>query len=185
MTLRKIPGSLALGLLASLAAHTALFGGGHAVGGAYHALLLQIASSAALGFVALMGALAWTQSGSWMDGSVLAARLRERLPGVGSVVVSASAWYAGVEAIEPHHVGASGILLLAALAAASYAVLLLARALTKTLARAVIAIFSTSFSPRAPVWRRRPRGRLTARRSFLARRLFARPPPVAFAFPRA
>ena len=185
VTLRKIPGGLALGLLASLAAHVALYGGDHAVGGAYHAALLQVALEVAVGFVALVGAVAWTQSGSSVDGSVLAARLRERLPGVEIVVASAAAWYVGVEAIEPHHISAPAIALLAALAAASYAVSRLAHAITDAFARAAIAIFCTSFSPRAPTWRRRPRGRLIPRQSFLARRRFARPPPVAFAFPRA
>ncbi len=54
MTLRKAPGGLALG-------------------GAYHAVLVQIALAVALGFVALLGALAWTQSGCATDGSILAA----------------------------------------------------------------------------------------------------------------
>ncbi len=43
VTLRKAPGALALGLLASLAAHAPLYGGGHAMGGTYHALILQAA----------------------------------------------------------------------------------------------------------------------------------------------
>ena len=64
VALRKVPGCLALGLSASLAAHAALYGGEHAIGGAYHALLVQIALAAALGFIALVGALAWAQSGN-------------------------------------------------------------------------------------------------------------------------
>lgn len=185
MTLRKVPGSLALGLVATLAAHGALYGGQHDAGGAYHALLMQISAAAALGFVALVGALAWTQSGSSSDGSILAARLRERLPSMASVLASAAMWYAGIEAIEPHHAGAAAIALLVILAAASYAVLRLAHAITDAFACAVMAVVRTLFSPRAPVWRRRPRGRLISRHSFLARRRFARPPPIAFAFPRA
>lgn len=185
VTLGKVPGALALGLLASLAAHAALYGGEHAVGGAYHALLLQITLAGALGFVALAGALAWTQSGLSADGSVLAVRLRERLPGLGSVIPATAAWYVAVEAIEPHHAAAPAIALLAALVAASYAVLRLAHAITNALARAVIAISRTPFSPRAPAWRRRPRGRLIARPSFLTRRRFARPPPIAFESARA
>jgi hypothetical protein len=185
VALRKVPGCLALGLSASLAAHAALYGGEHAIGGAYHALLVQIALAAALGFVGLVGALAWTQSGNSTDGSVLAARLRDRLPGLGSIIAAATACYAGVETVEPHHAGVSGIALLAALAVASYAALRLAHAITDAFARAVIAISRTSFSPRAPAWNRRPRGRLIPRRSFLTRRRFARPPPIAFALPRA
>lgn len=185
VTLGKVPGALALGLLASLAAHAALYGGEHAVGGAYHALLLQIALAAGLGFLALAGALAWTQSGGGADGSILAVRLRERLPGVGSIIPAAAAWYVAIEAVEPHHAGAPAIALLVALAAASYAAWRLAHAITSALARAVIAIVRTSFSPRAPAWRRRPRGRLIVRRTFSTPRRFARPPPVELASARA
>lgn len=178
VTLRKLPGGLMLGLFASLAAHAALYGGEHSVGGTYHALLIQIALTAALGFVGLLGALAWSQSGNATDGSVLAARLRERLPGVGTIIGAAAVWYAGIETIEPHHAGVPAIALLAALAAASYVALRLAHAITDAFARAAIAISRTSFSPRAPAWCRRPRGRPIVRRSFLTRRLFARPPPI-------
>jgi hypothetical protein len=185
VTLGKVPGALALGLLASLAAHAALYGGDHAVGGAYHALVLQIALAGALGFVALVGALAWTQSGSSANGSVLAVRLRERLPGIGSVIPAAAAWFVAVEAIEPHHTGAPAIALLAALAAASYGALRLAHAITNALARAAFAIAREAFAPRAPAWRRRPRGRLIARPSLATCRRFARPPPIAFDSARA
>jgi hypothetical protein len=180
VTLRKVPGALALGLLASLAAHAALYGAEHAIGGAYHAVLLQITLAAALGFVMFVGALALTLSRNSTDGSVVAARLRERLPGVGSVIAAAAAWYVAVEAIETHHAGSPGIALFAALAASSYAALRLAHAITDAFARAAISISRTSFSPRAPAWRRRPRGRVIPRHSFLARRRFARPPPITF-----
>ncbi len=185
VTLRKIPAGLALGLLASLTAHVALYGRQHAVGGAYHALLMQISAAAALAFIALLGAVAWRQSRHLAGSRALAASLRERLPGLGTVVTSAAAWYAGVEAIEPHHAGASGFALVAALAAASYAVLRLARAMADAFAHAAIAISRTSFSPRVPAWQRRPRERVIARHSLQARHRFARPPPVAVAFPRA
>jgi hypothetical protein len=181
VTLRKVPGGLALGLLASLAAHAALYGGDHGVGGAYHALLMQITSAGALGFVALIAGLAWTQSMHTTDGSILAGRLRERLPGAGSVIASAAVWYAAIEAVEPHHAGVSAIALIAVLSAASYLVLRVARAMTDVFASAAIAISRTSFLPRVPGWRRRQRGRLTSRQSLLARRRFARPPPIAFA----
>jgi hypothetical protein len=185
VVLRKVPGALALGLLAALCAHATLYGGSHAIGGAYHALLLQISLACTLGFLALIAAVAWSQSGSSTDGSVLAARLRERLPGIGFVIADAAGWYVAVEAIEPHHAGAPLIALLVALIAASYAALRLARVITDAFARAAIAIWRASFSPRAPAWHRRPRGRLIARRCFLTRRRFARPPPIAFASARA
>lgn len=185
VTLRKIPAGLALGLIASLIAHVALYGRQHAVGGTYHALLMQISSTAVLAFIALLGALAWSQSRNLADGRALATFLRERLPSLGTVVTSGAAWYAGVEAIEPHHAGASGFALLAALGAASYALLHLARAMADTFAHAAIMISRTSFSPAVPAWRRRPRERVVARHSIQARRRFARPPPIVFGFSRA
>jgi hypothetical protein len=179
VTLRKVPGALALGLVASLGAHAALYGGGHTLGGAYHALILEMAFAATLGFVALVAGLAWAQSGSSTDGSVLAARLRERLPGAGGVIAAAAAWYTTIEGIEAHHAGAPIVALLVALAAASYAVLHLAHAMTAALSRAAITISRAGFSPRTPAWRRRARPRPIARRLFLTRRRFARPPPIA------
>ena len=185
VTLRKIPAGLALGLIASLIAHVVLYGKQHAIGGTYHALLMQISSTAVLAFIALLGALAWSKSRQLANGLALAASLRERLPDLGTIVTSGAAWYAGVEAIEPHHAGASGFTLLAALVAASYVLLHVARAMTETFAHAAIMISRTSFSPSVPAWRRRPRERVVARHSFQARRRFARPPPIAFGFSHA
>lgn len=185
VTLRKAPSCLALGLFASLIAHAALYGGEHAIAGGYHTLLTRVVTVAALGFFALLGALVWTQSGSTTDGSVLAARLRDRLPGTGCVMASAAAWYGGVEALEPHHAGAPAIALLGSLAVASYVALRLARTVTDVVARAAIAIVHTRFSLRSPAWRRRLRERLIPLRPFSTRRRFARPPPLALAFSRA
>lgn len=185
VTLRKVPGFLTLGLLASLTAHAALFGGRHAVGGAYHAIVLPIALAAALGFVAFVAALAWTQSRSATDGSILAARLRERLPNVASVIAASAILYVAVEAVEPHHAGAPALVLLAVLATASYVVLRLAHSITAALARVTIAVSRASFSPNAPAWRRRARGRVIVRRVLNSRRRFARPPPIASALLRA
>ena len=82
MALRKVPGSLALGLLASLGAHAALYGGEHAIGGAYHALLVQIALAATVGFVAFAGAFAWIQSGNSTEGQHTCRRPSRANPGV-------------------------------------------------------------------------------------------------------
>ncbi|HUY11358.1 MAG TPA: hypothetical protein VMV73_03760 [Candidatus Dormibacteraeota bacterium] len=185
MTLRAIRGSLVLGLLAALVAHVALFGGQHAIGGAYHALLMQATSAVSLGFVVFVGALAWGLSGNAGSGRVLSTRLREELPGIGSVVASAAAWYAGIEAIEPHHLGAPVIALIVALTAASYLVFRLARAVVDGFALVAVALCHSPFSPRLPAWGRRPRWLLILAHSFLAGRRFARPPPIALGFSRA
>lgn len=179
MTLRKVPGALALGLLASLAAHASLYGGEHAMGGAYHAVILQAALAGTLSLLLFFGALAWTESGGAAIGSVLAARLRERLPTLAGVLPATTVWYCAAEAVEPHHAGALPIAVLVALTAATWLVLRLAQALIAAVASAVIAILRTSFSPRSPLWNRRPRSRPLLRRTHCVRRLFARPPPIA------
>jgi hypothetical protein len=178
VTLRKVPGVLALGLLASLAAHGALYRGEHAMGGAYHSYLVQAAAALCVSLLAFFGALAW--SGAWTtDGSVLAARLRDRLPNFFWILPAAAFWYATAEAIEPHHVPASPLLVLLVLAAAAWVVLRLARGIVSALARAAIAILRAAFSPRAPSWSRRPHLQPIRRRPLRAYRRFVRPPPVA------
>jgi hypothetical protein len=172
-------------LLASLAAHATLFRGEHAMGGAYHALLAQGAIAACVSLLAFFGALAWGESGGIAEGSVLAARLRDRLPGLLSILPAAGLWYAAAEAIEPHHAPASPILVLVVIAGAAWVVLRLAGALVGALARAAIFMLRPQFSPRAPSWNRRARLRPIRRRAPLAHRRFARPPPIAIALPRA
>ena len=178
MTLRKVPGTLILGLLASLAGHAAVFGGGHAMGGGYHALLVQIALGGALCLLAFFGALAWSGSHDTADGSVAAARLRARLPNAGALFASTLLWYAAAEALEPQHAPASTLAAAAALVAVAWIILRLAHAIVTIVADAVIAVCRTTFSPRSAAWSRRSRLHLIPRRAPVARRRFARPPPV-------
>lgn len=179
MTLRKVPGALVLGLLASLAAHALLYGGEHAMGGAYHALLVQAALAGAVGLLGFLGALTWSESNGIADGSVLAVRLRERLPGIAGLLPATAFWYAAAEAIEPHHAAAAPIAVPLVLIAAAWLVLRLARGVVAALAGAAIAVQRAPFSPRTPSWQRRPRVRPVVRRTFWAHRRFARPPPIA------
>ena len=60
MALRKVPAAFALGLLASILAHGGLYGGEHAMGGGYHALLLQAALAGGVGLLVFFGLLAAT-----------------------------------------------------------------------------------------------------------------------------
>jgi hypothetical protein len=179
VTSRKVPGALTLGLLASLIAHAALYGGGHAMGGSYHVLLLEVAGAGLRGLIAFFGSLAWSNASATTDGTVLAARLRERLPNATALLVAAGAWYALGESVEPGHAAAPLAGSLAALLAASCAVAWLARAITSRLARAVVAVNRTAFAARTPLWLCRSRARIAPRRILLARRRFARPPPIA------
>ncbi|MBV8066708.1 MAG: hypothetical protein JO113_01940 [Candidatus Eremiobacteraeota bacterium] len=177
MTLRKVPGALALGLLASLAAHAGIYGGEHAMGGAYHELIVQLTLAGGISLLVFFAALAWGESAA-ADGSVLAARLRERLPGLGAVFAAAALCYIASEALEPHHAAAPPIAALLALAAAAWLVLRLASGLARVLASVVIAIWSPPFAPRAPSWKRQVRRRPSLRRILVTRRRFARPPPI-------
>jgi hypothetical protein len=179
VTLSKVPGALVLGLLASLTAHAAVFGSSHAMGGSYDGLLLQIALGGLVGLTALFGALAWGDGGGTSDGTVLAARLRDRLPDGTSVLLSAGLWFAVAESVEPGHAAAPIAGSLAALIAASYAVAWIARAVIGAVARAVLSVTRTAFSSRTPSWRRRWHVAATPRRILPARRRFARPPPIA------
>jgi hypothetical protein len=184
VTLRKVPGALALGLLASLAAHAVLYGNEHAMGGSYHALLVQAALGAGLGLLVFLAAMAWNLRGGTPDGSVLASRLRERLPDAAWLLATTALWYAGAEAVEPHHAGVSPALAALVLAAAAWLVGHLARAVAGTFARVAIAIARSAFSPRAPSWHRRQNSRPVAHRFYSAQRRYIRPPPIA-AFPCA
>jgi hypothetical protein len=178
VTLPKVPGALILGLLASLAAHAVIFGSSHAMGGPYDGLLLQSALGGLIGLIALFGALAWGDGGGTSDGTVLAARLRHRLPDEAAVLLSAGLWFAIAESVERGHAAAPIAGSLAALIAGSYAVAWIARAIIGVVARAVLAVMRTAFSPRTPSWRRRAHRAVAPRRILLARRRFARPPPI-------
>jgi MFS family permease len=162
-----------------LAAHAVLYGGEHAMGGVYHALLTQAALVAGLGLLVLFAALSWSLRGSTVDGTVLASRLRDRLPGLRWVFAATTLWYAGAEAVEPHHESVSIAVAAIVLAAAAWLILRLSQGVAGAFARVAIAVVRTAFSRRAPSWHRRPHPRPFLRRVYLARRRYARPPPIA------
>lgn len=178
MSLRKVPGALALGLLASLGVHMALYGGDHAIGGGYHALLVQVALGSLLSLLVGLAALAWNASRLTGDGTILATRLTERLPGVAALAAAATFWFGVAEAIEPHHAGAPPLAILLALAAVAWIVRQLAVFAVALLARVVFAIVRLAFSPRAPAWAPRQKRPAPRRPLFGTRRRFARPPPI-------
>jgi hypothetical protein len=178
VTLRKVPATLALGLLASIIAHGGLFGGEHSLGGAYHALLVHAAFAGGLGLVLFFGLLAVSGTNAAVNGSVLAARLAERLPGYGWLGITASAWYAAAEYFEPHHAAASLIAIPISLAVASWLVQLLSRGVVALLADVVIGAWRAAFSPRTQAWFRYAQSPRPARRIAWTPRRFARPPPI-------
>jgi hypothetical protein len=178
VTLRKVPGALALGLLASLIAHGGLYGSEHSMGGEHHALLLQLAAAGAAGLVLFFGRLGWSGARTAASGSVLAARLNERLPNFGPLAISTALWFGSAEWVEPHHATASWIAVPVVLAAAAWLVHLLCRVLLAVLAGAILAVFGSAFVQRQPSWFRRRNRPLVARRVLRTHRLFARPPPI-------
>lgn len=178
MTLRGIPGALGLGLLASLIAHSALYRGDHAMGGAYHGALVELAVAGVIGFVAVLGALAWSGARAIADGSVLAARLRPLVPHPGVLALATALWFGLGERIEPHHADVGLVPTLIAVALAAFAVLTVARWCVRLLAASAIAFGRSRFARRTPRWVRRAASAPIARRTPPLRRRFARPPPV-------
>jgi hypothetical protein len=148
------------------------------MGGSFHPLLLQAAVGGSVALLAFFGSLASSGASHVTDGSVLATRLAQRLPGLPSLLAATSFWYVLAERIEPHHaatvpLGASVL----ALAGAAWIVLRLAKAIVQTLAGAVFAASRPPWAARTPRWMRRAPSLPIARRSPLLRRRFARPPP--------
>jgi hypothetical protein len=178
MKLREFPGALALGLLASLGAHTALYGGSHEMGGAFHSELVTVAVAALGGLLVAFGALAWTGSRHAADGSVLAARLTGRLPGLAPVLVATALCFAAGELLEPQHAAAALWPLVAAIVASGALLLLLARAAIKTLAQAIVAVSRPAYATRTPFWLRRAVPVFAVAPAPSLRRRFARPPPA-------
>jgi len=181
VTLRKVPAAVALGLLASLAAHAAIFGGEHSVGGAYHALLVQAAFAGSVGLLVALASLAWAGARYVSDGSILAARLASRLPGFGWIAASGALWLGLAEGIEPHHAGALPLAVPVVLAAAAWAMGRLCRLALALISTVVVVVSKTAFAPRTPPWIRHAFARPLPRRRIFARRRFARPPPIATA----
>ncbi len=176
---REALGALALGLLASMVAHAAGYGGGHAMGGSYHEALVAAATVAALGSALMGGAVAWAGAGRILEGSILAGRLRLYLPRWPAIFAAAVLWFSLAEHLEPKHDAASPILLVVALALAAWLLLALAKGALSILAAIAIAVRTTRFAPRVParLLRLQPAPRVRAQLHATPR--YARPPPAA------
>ena len=173
-----------LGLLAALLAHTASYGGSHVAGGAHHLTLELLALGGVGAFVAVVGALAWLGAGRQADGSILAAALRPLVPGVGSLFVSATFWFAAIESIEPERATPAPLFLIAiCLIAAAVLVALAARWFVRTVAAIVFTIVRLTFVRRPVTYNRRFEQRSSARRIDFVYRRFARPPPGVMLLP--
>jgi hypothetical protein len=181
VTLREIPSALALGLLASLGAHAALYGGDHAMGGAAHGLLVELALTGVLGLGIAVAGFLWAGSRHAGDGSILGARLASRLPGWISTSLATGLWFGLGETLEPSHAGQPPMLAALTLLAAAWLLQAVARRAVRLLAEAIVAVSRNRFAVREPSWSRIASRAPIARRFLLRRRRFARPPPVAYA----
>ena len=148
------------------------------MGGAYHGMLLQLALGGTFGVGVAFAALAWSGAGQVADGSILAARLGERLPGLPMLLATTTFWFALGERVEPEHAAASLILTLLSLVICAALLRVVVQHALRLLLGAVFAVPRTRFAGRTPLWARRSRSLPTLRRSPLLRRRFARPPPI-------
>jgi len=177
VNLRRFPGALALGLLASLIVHAVIYGQGHAMGGAYNEVLRPMALAAVGGFAVVIGALAWLAAGRCSDGSVLATRLGAAVPSLGLLSVSAYGWFALAEVVEGNHPVTPFIAAPAISIVVAWLLLFILRAALRLLAAIVVAIFANAFASRTPVWSMRFAPTPVVSTSLHRARRFARPPP--------
>ncbi|HTV72517.1 MAG TPA: hypothetical protein VME66_02280 [Candidatus Acidoferrales bacterium] len=180
MKVRQLPGAFALGLLASIVAHTLSFGDSHEMGGSYHELFENLALIVGGAFVSLFTSFAWMSAEHTRTGSVVAASLRERLPGLPLLACSAGAWLWLIERSEPAHAPGNVLLMAAAVALASLLIRTAAEAVLRLLAAIVLAVRERRTCGRRPTFGAviayEPRA---ARAVAFSYRRFARPPPVA------
>jgi hypothetical protein len=164
-------------LPASLLGHTLLFHGEHEMGGAFHGMLVTLALAAGAGLFAAIFALACGGSRA-TDGSVLASRLADRLPGLAGILAAAILFFALGESLEPAHAAESIAATLAAMFAASWLVSAIARAAVRALASIIVAVARARFADRSPVPRTFAVRPIITKLAPLMRRMFARPPPT-------
>jgi hypothetical protein len=121
------------------------------------------------------------------DGTVLAARVRDLLPGWGGVAVSGAGWFALGERLEAGHAVVPLVAIVFVLALAAWLIVRVAAAALRLLAGIVFAIarlVSCQVEPaEAPL--KLPAALRQAPRDTAWCRRFSRPPPVLIASPRA
>lgn len=178
MSLRQLPGALILGLLASLIAHAAGFGGSHTEAGAYHELLSILAFAGAGGSLAAAICAAFGNCGRCAQGSILASRLCAWIPGAGAVALAGGVWFSFIESLEPAHGTASFIIIALAMLIAALTLRLIAVLTARVLATCAIAIARVATAPRTVFFPRRYETPAIVT-PHLARRIVTRPPPRA------
>jgi hypothetical protein len=175
---------LALGVPASLLGHVLLFGSEHEMGGRFCAAVFSVMAAAVASFTALFVALAW-RCNRTADGSILAARLRESLPGTPTLFVGAALCFTLCESLESAHAMPIVPATIAALLLASAVVMRLARLVVRAIADLTVAITHAQNIGRNPPWRALRAEQPVLHCAALLRRNLARPPPAAIVASRA
>ena len=174
---RRLLGAAVLGLLSSLIAHEAMFGGSHAMGGAFSQALLESAAVFGAGFLAVLALASLLLSKETAVGSVLARRTAQWLPHFPGLVLSAALWFTIGERLEPEHAGPGGFVIVAALAVSALLVLAVARGFVRALADAVLAVVAPGHALRHLSTAPKYKSVLAPHEAPQLRRRFVRPPP--------
>jgi hypothetical protein len=180
--MRRLPGALALGLLAALLAHAFVYGDTHAMGGSYDAALQALGTTGAMGLTAFWLAICVASRGKFCQGSVLTAGIGALLPSLSATYAASLGWFWLAESVEGGHAWAPTGCILFALFLAAALTRLLATAALRALAKIAVLWDSGGFRKRAPfripVVERLIAGVPVVR----ALRLFSRPPPIRFSY---
>ena len=174
---RRILGAAVLGLLSSLIAHEAMFGGSHAMGGAFSPALLESAAIFGAGFLAVLVLASLVASKDAAVGSVLARRTAQWLPRYPELLAAAGLWFTLGERLEAEHAGPGMVVVVAALAACALLVLAVFKSLVRLLADAVLAIVAPGHARRFFAAVRKTTPAVLAYQAPQLRRPFVRPPP--------
>lgn len=174
----KALGAFALGLPAAVLAHALAFGGGHAIGGNLHALVLDLVAVCCAAAGGALFAVSCLSAGATPQGTLAAMRLRASLPSAPWLFAGACVWFAAIEFGEAHH-SIALVQTAISLAAASWLIRSVFRAIARVLACVVWAAASVARSQTAP-WVAFFFAPAAPRRPALTHRfrLFSRPPPA-------
>ncbi len=178
VVIRRLPGTLVFGLLAAMAAHAAVYGGGHEMGGAHGEELRSIAAIAASGIAAFWAGLCWSGRNAATDGTVLASRMAGVLPSWPAIAAAGTAWFFLIESLERDgHADAPMAVLLVALVVAALAAHAAGRAFLGVLSQVVFSPGAASVKARSPIFCDRIVRVSFAHLTVFGRAYVARPPP--------
>jgi hypothetical protein len=176
IVIRRFSGTVVIGLFAAMAAHAAVYGNGHVLGGAYAGAVQILSAIGAAFVVGLWFAVGWASKGI-SNGSIVKTRLGELLPSWPSITAAAVVWFSVVESLEHDgHADAPASVLIAAIVVFSFLARALGRAFLQVLSDAVFGDRGLAPKSRMPGWTMTAAVPVAPRASF-GRARVARPPP--------